>query len=73
MFIFMEGRIRRPGEMPEREVTYYINGDLYLFTSLHYDFGVLRGYSHKRKKWAELEDKYIQFDNEGPVFAVKGE
>lgn len=57
--------------MPECEATYYINGGVYLFTSLHYEFGVLRGYSHKRKKWAELEDKYVQFDNEGPVFATK--
>lgn len=69
----MEGRIRRPGEMPECEATYYINGGVYLFTSLHYEFGVLRGYSHKRKKWAELYDNYVIFEGEYAVVAVKGE
>ena len=69
----MEGRIRRPGEMPECERTYYINGRKYLFTSVHQELGVWKGYSHLKKKWAELHGSFVIFEGEAIVAAVKGE
>ena len=50
---------------------YMINGYKYQFEQVHYEGGMLRGYCKKRKKWAWLADKYLQFDDEPLVLATE--
>ena len=50
---------------------YMINGYKYRFIRVHSEGGMLRGYCKKRKKYAWLADKYIQFDDEPAVLATE--
>lgn len=44
-------------------LTYKINGRYYTFCQLSYeDDGMIRGYCKKKRKWAWLSERYIQFD-----------
>lgn len=45
-----------------------INSRKYTFTDIRNEFGTLRGYCKKKRKWAWLFKKYVQFDNEEVVF-----
>lgn len=52
------------GKNPDTERVCRINGVLYKFTSVHSEYGYLYGYYPARKKWAQLDDKFIQFEGE---------
>lgn len=51
------------------QLIYDINGYNYYFVNLKYEAGYLKGYNHKKKKWAWLFDTYIQFEGESIVLA----
>ena len=53
-------------EVPET-VRYDINGRIYTFDRIRREAGMLRGYCERRKKWAWLDENYVQFDGEWVV------
>lgn len=55
------------------KAAYMINGRKYTFESVRFKDGYRYGYCPKRKKWAYLFDKYLQFEGEEAIKAEKVE
>lgn len=49
---------------------YRIYGRTYTFTKIHCEYGIIRGYCQRLRKWADLFDRIIQFDT-GEIVPVE--